>query len=864
MELLETGTNLEKLSLLQEKASKGRGCFVLVSGEAGIGKSSLVKQYTRQLSPQIRLLWGSCDSLSTPRPFGPLYDIASASNSTLLAQLDQGSDWLKIAHSFLKDLLPEETVVVIEDVHWADTATLELVTYLGKRIEQSKTMIILTYRDDELLPQHPLRIMLGDLATTRILQRLPLQGLSIEAVRLLADGKDYDPDLLYRLTNGNPFFITELLASPHHGIIPTTIRDAVLARAARLSQHARAVLEAAAVAGFHIEPWLLAEITGAEIPAVEECIDVGVLLAEREMLAFRHELARQVILESVSPSKKLSLHRIIYKCLQASPLTRQDLSRLAHHAEGAMDTEAVLSIAPEAAREAAKLNSHREAAAQFARALRFAGNLHKKERALLLEAYAFESTIIDEPKTALQAYEEARNISEELGDKKKWSTNLCNLSRTLIRTGKNAEAEKASRESIEILANLPPSPELALAYENQAFLRMLNRDTSEAIALGKKVIHLAENFQDTARIAGAYNILGSAMLVSGDPEGQMHLEHSLALGEAAGLPFIVALAYTNLSSGAGEVYNFHLADHYLEKGIAYCKERELIQYLYYMLTWQAISNLHQGHWDKAAEGASEVLGRRQSSATSRLLALVVIGRLRARRGDPSVFDVLDEAMDLALKTETLQRLAPVFAARAEAAWLSGKLDGILEEIGPVYDLAVQKEHAWFTGELAYWRWRAGEQVSLPSWMAAPFALLIEGNWKKASAEWEHLLCPYEQAWALSEGDEKAQLEALSIFEDLGAMPAKEMLQRRLISAGVRGIPRGPKSVTRQNPFGLTPRQLETLTLLAKGMNNNQIAEELFISPRTVEHHISAIFKKLEVDSRPEAVALAWEHRLLKK
>jgi predicted ATPase/DNA-binding CsgD family transcriptional regulator len=864
MELLEIEAQLDRLAAFQEKASKGRGCFVLVSGEAGIGKSSLVKEYTRQLNPKIRLLWGSCDSLSTPRPLGPLYDIASASIPTLLAQLDQGSDWLKIARSFLKDVMPGETVVVIEDVHWADTATLDLLTYLGKRIEQSKMMIILTYRDDELNPQHPLRIMLGDLATTGILRRLPLQGLSVGAVHHLADGKDYDPDELYRLTNGNPFFITELLASPHDGVIPTTIREAVLARAARLSQPARAVLEAAAVIGFRVEPWLLVDISQAEAAAIEECMAVGVLQAAGDMLAFRHQLARQVILEALSPSKKLDFHRLALHNLANSPITKHDKSRLAHHAEGAIDQEAVLKYAPEAAQAAASVNSHREAAAQYARALRFAGSLSKREKARLLEQFGDESTIIDEAEPAIQAYREAVKLREELGDRENQSKILCNLARCLVRAGKNAESEESSRAAIDVLSNLPPSPQLAAAYQTQAALRMLNRDIDEAITLGRKALSMAEQFNDIPTLANAYNVVGSSMMVSDKDEGKKYLEKSLSLAQAAELPSIIALGYTNLSSAGFEVYNFPLADHYLEKGIAYCKELELLQNLYYMLAWQAVSHLYQGRWNEAAETATIVINRSQSAVTGRIIALVVLGRLRARRGDPGVFDVLDEAKDLALKTETLQRLAPVHAARAEAAWLSGKLSGFLKEIDPVYDLAVQKKHAWFTGELAYWRWRAGEKISLPSWTAAPFALLIEGNWKKASAEWERLLCPYEQAWALSEGDEKAQLKALSIFEDLGAVPAKEILQRRLISAGVRGIPRGPKSATRQNPFGLTPRQFETLTLLAKGMNNNQIAEELFISPRTVEHHIAAIFKKLEVDSRPEAVALAWEHNLIVK
>jgi predicted ATPase/DNA-binding CsgD family transcriptional regulator len=862
MELLERESQLAALAATLQEANSSNGRMALVSGEAGIGKTSLVRRFTAEITPPTRLLWGACDDLFTPRPLGPLYDIAPQVGPPLPAQLNEGSDWLTIARSLLTDLQRQTAVLVIEDVHWADEATLDLLKFLGRRFNQTNSLLILTFRDDELHGQHPLQILLGDLATSGILHRIPLAGLSVDAVSSLAGDKQVDAALLHRQTNGNPFFVTEALATDTGSAIPATVRDAVLARAARLSLSARAALEAAAVIGARAEPWLLAEVTGAEAPAAEECLAVGVLQPAGNKLSFRHELARQVILEATSPSQRLALHRLILPALQASPVTRNDLARLAHHAEAANDDQAVLEYAPAAARQAAAANAHREAAAQYQRALRFAGGLSPRERALLLEAGAVEFVVTDQPATAMEMLQEASGLWAEVGDRAKQSRNLSDLAGCLVRSGQNSAAEAASQAAIAALDGLPATPALAYAYGAQAAIRMLNRDNAEAIAWGKKAITLAEQLEEQLILPRAYNVVGSAMMVDGNAEGRRYLEKSLLLAQTNQLPGEAAWAYGNLGSGAGEMYDFPLADRYLAAGIAYCLEWELEASHHYMLAWQALSHMYQGRWDAATATAVNVINRPNVSAISRIMALIALGRVRTRRGDPGVGAVLDEALELARPTETLQRLAPVRAARAETAWLAGDPERTLAEATAVYDLAVQKKHIWFTGELAFWRWRAGDMLSLPSWTAVPFARHIEGDWQTAAAEWERLGCPYEQARALADGDEPAQLQALAIFESLGATPAVESLRQQLHTAGVQGVPRGPRPATQQNPFGLTPRQMEVFLLLAESLSNADIARRLTISPYTVEHHVTAVLAKLNVSSRQEAATLAWEHDLL--
>ena len=196
------------------------------------------------------------------------------------------------------------------------------------------------------------------------------------------------------------------------------------------------------------------------------------------------------------------------------------------------------------------------------------------------------------------------------------------------------------------------------------------------------------------------------------------------------------------------------------------------------------------------------------------------------------------------------------AARAEAAWLAGDRPRVLAEARAAWDLALHHRHPWHTGELGFWRGRAGERVRLPACAARPFAREVAGDWRRAAALWERLGCPYERARALADGDEAAQRAALEIFDRLGARPDLERLRQRLRAGGVRHIPRGPRASTRGNPLGLTAREAEIAALLARALTNACIGARLHISPKTVDHHVSAILGKLGVASREEAGRVA--------
>ncbi|HJU47902.1 MAG TPA: AAA family ATPase, partial [Gaiellaceae bacterium] len=306
--LLERDDALAALHGSLAEARAGSGRLALVAGEAGVGKTALVRTFSASVGHAARVLEGACDALFTPRPLGVFADVAAETGGPL-ADVVAGE---AAAHDVLAAVRAELdtgcTVLVLEDLHWADEATLDVVRLLGRRVEGLAALVIATYRDDELERDHPLRIVLGELATARGVVRVRLEPLSAAAVAQLADGYEVDVDELYRHTSGNPFFVTEALEAECEEI-PATVRDAVLARTARLGPEARTVVEAVSVAPPHMEPWLLEAACGEHAAAAEECLASGVLGVTGAGIAFRHELARLAIEQSLPPGRRLALHR---------------------------------------------------------------------------------------------------------------------------------------------------------------------------------------------------------------------------------------------------------------------------------------------------------------------------------------------------------------------------------------------------------------------------------------------------------------------------------------------------------------------------------------------------------------------------
>jgi DNA-binding CsgD family transcriptional regulator/tetratricopeptide (TPR) repeat protein len=862
MELLEREQFLGELGTILSEVAAGNGRFVLVSGEAGIGKTSLVERFAEGHKTKARVLWGACDPLFTPRPLGPLYDIAPQTQGNLLALLTDEAPRAAIFSAALDELGSGHapSITVIEDVHWADEATLDLLKFLGRRINRINSMLVATYRDDEVGTDHPLRRVFGDLPRRSVV-RLRLPPLSEAAVERLAGRAGRPPEDLYTVTGGNPFFVTEVLASKEPGV-PVTVRDAVLSRAARLSPRSSALLELVSVVPARSEMWLLNETINPDVTALEECISAGILRCESEAVAFRHDLARLAIEDSIAVPRKQRLHQLVLKAL----LNRRSealLARIVHHAAQAGDSAAVLKHAPVAARQAAAFNAHRESASHYQTALRFAERVAPEERAAMFECRSYECYLTDQSAEALQARQEALEIWTHLGNKVRQGDNLRWMSRLSWFLGRKTEAEAYGVEAVAILEKLPLSPELAMAYSNRAQLHMLADQTQEAVVWGSRAIKLAEKLGGTETLVHALTNVGSAELIAHNEQGRIKLEDSLRLALAGNLQEHAARAFSNLASSAVRNRNYHLAMRYLDDGIAYTSEHDLDSWKLYMTAWRARAQFDQGHWTSAADDASFVLGHYRVSTITRIPALGVLGHVRVRRGDPDAARLLTEARELAMRTGELQRIVPVASARAEMCWLKGDLEQVMDEARLVLDMAKGHDDQWLQGEFAFWIWRAGGAIEIQEKFAAPYALQMSGDWRAAAEAWKELGCPYEKAMALADGDESSQVAALEILERLGAGPAAERLRKTLRATGVRGIPRGPRPSTKDNPVGLTNRQMEVLALMTHGFGNAEIANRLFISPKTVDHHVSAILAKLDAHTRVEAVSVALQSGLIK-
>lgn len=857
MKLLERDRELERLAAAFQEAAAGHGRMALIGGEAGIGKTTFITRFLSGRGTASRPFIGNCDSLFTPSPLGPLYDIARNHGGRLLAQLENEAPRAQLFSTML-DLLRDgerPTIMVVEDVHWADEATIDLLKFLGRRIAETHALVILTYRNDEIGSRHLLRPLLGDLAASAAAIRIDLPRLSLAAVRELIANRSFDAEALYRQTSGNPFFLAEILN--HVGLgVPRTVSDSVLARVGGLDAQPRHAVETAAVLASRMDHALLETIVGSDGAGIAECVEAGLLEVTEKVIAFRHELVRDAILAGLDPGRRRELCRSALKVLQSGTTRHRDLAQLMHFAEGAGDAEAVLSYGPQAAREAAMAGAHRAAVAHYRRSLAFADDRPPAERASLLEAYARQCAIIDDQAEAIRAHRTAIDLWRKAGDRLKEAENLSSLAWPLVRSGKNAEAEAASRAAVEILEALPPTRELAAAYRMEAHLRMLDRDLAPSIHWGRKAIELATRFDDKATIATAEMVVGGILVVNGDDAGLAHFDRCLEIARTGGMDDLVGLAYLNLGSAHGEQYQFAKAEPVLRQGIAYAADCDLDHANNYMSAWLALTLLYQGRWGEAGDHATAVIRCPNFSLVSKIMALVALGRLRVRRGDPGAGAVLDEALTLASETNTLQRLAPVRAARAEAAWFAGDMQRVREEATAAYELAVRHRHRWHVGEFAFWRKRAGEELAMPEWCAKPFALQIDGDWKSAAEAWQALDCPYEEARALAEGDETSRLEALEIFDRLGAAPAAAALRQSLRQLGARRIPRGPRASTLGNPHGLTAREIGVLACIARGLSNGQIGARLHISPKTVDHHVSAILAKLAVRTRAEAAAQA--------
>ena len=852
-ELLERQQQLEVLHDLLAEARSGSGSLVFVSGEAGAGKTALLERFIAS-APDVRVVVGACDGVSTPRPLGPVHDMAPALGPELSNILSDE----KVARQRLFDGLLEHlregppTVLIFEDLHWGDEATLDLLRFLGRRLGQLPSLVVGSYRDDRGTQFDPLHVVLGDLATLRWTRHLTVPPLSPAAVATLVAHRSIDADRLHRLTGGNPFFIAEVLAGGDDAV-PTTVRDAVRARMARLSQRGRHALEAAAIIGFRVEPWLLAAVASEDVLGIDECLGNGLLIRQPDGIAFRHELTRLTVLDDLPLIRGVGLHRRALRFLEDAG--SQDPARLAYHAEGAADGRAVVVHAPLAGARAMALAAHAVAISQFQRALAFPQYLDDGQRAEILEHMAYEQFLTNRLHEAYDARLEAIRLRDAAGDRLRGGDDRRYLSRVAWFLGRVPEAWDHARTAVEMLEPLGPSHELAMAWGNVGHLHMIAQDLRPALEWGNRALMAGRELNDPEVIAYALNNIGSAELQAGIEDGRPKLLESLEISKRHQMQEHVDRALFNLGEAALAHHQYDLAEEYLVECLEYTLSCDLERCQLLADASRSLARLEMGRWSEAEEMALTVLRHPRVSPHGRVPALCVVARLAFRRGLSGGEAALAEAYALAQGTDEIGRLGPVAATKAEAAWLAGDHDATAAAAREIMPLALERGEDWIVGELAVWQHRAGQLETPPERVAEPFALEMRGRPLDAAEAWEALGNPYQAALCRAASSEAFALAAAhASLVELGATVPAEIVVQRMRALGAP-IPRGPRRSTSANPGRLTEREAEVAELIARGLSNAEIAERLVLSTKTVGHHVSSVLGKLGVRRRAEVASV---------
>lgn len=858
MPLVQRDSELAALHGWLDDARAGEGRLVLVSGEAGVGKTALVRALLATAGSTTCAV-GGCDGASTPTAFGPLHDVSDELD--LGDVLDTGTQQ-QVTATVMKRLPtgPDGAplLLVVEDVHWADDATLDLLRHVARRVDGRRAMVVATYRPDEIGYEHPLRIVLGDVGTAPGVRRLELGPLSVAGVQQLldADGAALDAEAVHRITEGNAFFVTELVAAGDDEL-PESVRSAVLARVARLQPRSRSALEVVALGGSSVPLTLLDRVLGTVLDAgaalLEEPLERGVLVAPGDEVAFRHELARIAVADTVTAVRRREVHRAYLE-----PLLEAGGSSalVAHHAERCGDDAAVLVHAPRAAVDAARLGAHREAASQYRRALRRAAAADPSTRAGLLDALAYECYLTQAIPEAVSARQESLALYERLGDRVGAGRSHRWLSRLSWFLADGEAADDHAARAVELLEPVPDPDdegrlELAWACSNQSQLGMLAGDLERARSWAARALAVAGTLPPgpdrlAVELHAGNNVATAELQDRVVDDAEERLAANARSARLHGFEEHAARAYCNLSSSAVGQHRYADAERWLDEGSAYCEDHDLDSWTRYLLGWRAQLALDRGELD----GVAELLARMEADPAIAPVSLVVPlaaqARALARRGG-AWQEPLAESVRLAVEAAESQRLAPVAAAQAEIRWITGDDAG-----SDLLDAALDAgPEPWLRGELLVWnpdRPRDGP-------VDGPFALELAGRPDEAAQEWAHLGNAVQEALALARsGEREALARAVAVLDRAGATASAERARALMRAHGWAPPPRTRSS---RHPAGLTAREAEIADRLVEGRSDAEIADELVLSRRTVEHHVASVLAKLGVASRrdvPEALA----------
>ncbi|QYN32331.1 AAA family ATPase [Pseudonocardia sp. DSM 110487] len=850
-ELRERDAELAVLRAALADAAKGRGSIAVVGGEAGIGKSSLLRAFLAGAATAVRVLAGGCDDLLAARPLAPLRDAVRTVPGPLADALGDSTEH-DLLDAAVAQLAARPSLLVVDDVQWADDATLDVLRHVARRIAQLPALLVLAVRRDALRRGHPAQALLGALAGLPV-THLDLAPLTPAAVAAMAGTRD--AATLHRITGGNPFFVTEALAAPQ-GVLSDSVADAVRARLSGLPPESVAALEALSVVPTPVEPTLAAGLLGDRIAALAAAEEQGVVELRAAGLSFRHELARRAVESTLPGLRRRALHARVVAALRESGSARAE--QLVHHAVAAGDAGTVLEFAPAAARDAAAGGSHRQALAHLEAAAAFADRLAPEPRAGLLSDLAWQLYIAQRFGEAIAVGRTALDLCAGLELPQLEAALSVRLSRYLLMSGELAEAERLHQRATALLGDHGSPAARAELAGNYGSLLLLTSRWDEAAPQLRTAAGLAAEAgrPDLQALALAY--LGLARYESGEiVGGEADVREALELSVRHRCDEAAVRIYTNLGEMLAVAADWSALAATVAQGRAFCAERGIVRYAALLDLQECQLRMRAGEWDVAESGLRELATRGRGIPTFVPRIEACLGRLLARRGADEAGGLVQGAWQEARRQQHPTSLLHAGLAVAEWAWLHGTTaatDEVAEVLLP--RLARSPAWAWPRGELCRYLARAGVAVEPFDGCPDPYAAGLRGEWRTAAAVAERVGDPYERALELGfSGDPDAMIEGWVALDAMGAAAARPVRQE-LRARGLTRLPRRRRPERRPGPAGLTQRQLDVLDLIGEGATNAEIAGRLDLSVRTVDHHVAAILTRLGARNRREAVRAA--------
>jgi DNA-binding CsgD family transcriptional regulator/tetratricopeptide (TPR) repeat protein len=978
---------LDAMALALDRAASGETVHVLVTGEAGVGKTRLTVEVARIASERgIRVLRGECVNVGgSSLPYGPFVEALRGLISELdeaevgaiagpaaadLARLVPGfgpvgvaapqqTEWaesrlLEAFLGFLSRLAERSPVLlIVEDLHWADPATRELLGFLVQARRNIPILVVGTLRSDELHRRHPLRPWLAELERGGRVERVELARLDrprlaalVTAILGKPPGRDVIDDILAR-SDGNPFFAEELLAASQDGTgrrLPPTLREILLARIAMIPETAAAVLDVAAVAGRRVEHDLLAEVSGLQDDVLFEGLRAAVggylLVVESdgsvERYAFRHALVQEVVYDELLPGERVSLHRAFAEALDRQvpgqgAAEAGHWAELAHHWAAARDDGRAFAASLRAAEAAVASSAFGAALQDYERALELwdgladAAQVAGFDRVDLLRRAGMAAYLAANYRRAVALRREAVARADVSTDPIRAGILREELGRALWLIGDSTASLDAYREAVGTVPAAPATAERARAVSGLGQILMLSDRYAESAALCEEAIAIARAVGARAQEGHALSTLGRDITLLGRcAEGMVPMLEALRIAREVGSADDIGRAFVNLAEAHDDCGDLEEASARTAEGIREAEDLGIAHsYGHYIRLGGVSLAYNMGRWDEAQRLLDEAMSRAPTGSGAEIYRLASSLSFQVGQGRFAVAETgIARARELLEKSPGAQFIGPVSAASAELElWRHAPL-AALARIEEALELLLPTDDRLETGRLCrIGGWAAGDLAdagravrdtamvasaaneltrlrarldrardSLPvdgldrelgaigSTLDAE-ATRVDGAadpaaWHRVADRWAELQRPYVCAYArwreaeaaASAGDRvvvaNALRDAFSIASRLDAAPLREAVEAlgrraRIDLATPEPSQVEPEPASEMDRFGLTPRELEVLVLVADGRTNRQIADHLFISGSTAGVHVSNIIGKLGVTSRVEAAAIAF-------